>query len=393
MHHPTTDRHDQAGLLGEGDEVQRRHEAARGVDPPDQGFDPGDLAALELDHRLVVEAELLVLERALQVGLEFQALQRGVVHRGLEHLIAALALLLRHVHRDVGVAQQLLGVGHLGALGGDRDADRGPDEDLLAFQAEGRFERLHHAVGDVDGLDAVAPVLEQDRELVPTQPGGGVGGAQAFLDPFAHLAQDLVARGMAQRVVDRLEVVEVHEQHGHRLAVAVLPFDRVRDAVAEQGAVREVRDRVVEGLMRQLLLERLAFADVAGVEHDAAHVAVVQQVGPQGLHREVGPVVVAQAELDEPGVSLGLAERREEGERAHHVVGVDQVRELRAFERFRCEAEHAMRRRARVPDRRVELEHGHDVRGVLHQRGEPSLALLAQQVFGERGALQGQGHL
>ena len=41
-------------------------------------------SGLELDHRLVVEPELVVLERALQVRLQLEAGQRGVVHRGLE---------------------------------------------------------------------------------------------------------------------------------------------------------------------------------------------------------------------------------------------------------------------------------------------------------------------
>ena len=81
---------------------------------------------------------------------------------------------------------------------GDRDADGGPDEDLLALQRERLLEHLHHAVGDVDGLDAFAAVLQQDRELVAAQPRGGVGRAQAFLEPFAHLAQQLVAGGVAR---------------------------------------------------------------------------------------------------------------------------------------------------------------------------------------------------
>ena len=44
-------------------------------------------------------------------------------------------------------------------------------------------------------------------------------------------------------------------------------------------------------------------------------------------------------------------------------------------------------------DGRVELDDGHDVRRVLHERGEPRLALLQQQVLGQRGALQRQRHL
>ena len=56
---------------------------------------------------------------------------------------------------------------------------------------------------------------------------------------------------------------------------------RVLDAVGEQRAVGQVGDRVVERLVGELLLERLALADVAAVEHDAAHVLVVEQVGVQ----------------------------------------------------------------------------------------------------------------
>ena len=46
---------------------------------------------------------------------------------------------------------------------------------------------------------------------------------------------------------------------------------RVLHAVAEQVAVREQRQRVVEGELAQLLLERLALADVAEVERQALH--------------------------------------------------------------------------------------------------------------------------
>ena len=111
------------------------------------------------------------------------------------------------------------------------------------------------ALGHVGGLDALAPVLEQDRELVAAQPGRGVGGAQRLLQPLADLVQQLVAGGVAERVVDGLEVVEVHEQHGDRLVVALLALDRVRDAVPEQRAVREVGDRSRGTPGAQLLLE------------------------------------------------------------------------------------------------------------------------------------------
>ena len=108
LQHPAADRHDQPGLLRERDEVERGHEATRRVVPADERLEPADVAVRELDHRLVVELELVVVERALQVGLELEPADRGLVHLGLEDLVAGLPALLRDVHRDVGVAQERL---------------------------------------------------------------------------------------------------------------------------------------------------------------------------------------------------------------------------------------------------------------------------------------------
>ena len=232
------------------------------MDPPDQRLDAGDASAVELDHRLVVQDELAVLDRPLEVGLQLESLQRRLVHGRLEDLVPALAALLGHVHRDVGVAEQLFGIPGLSLLDhGDPEAR--PDEDLLPLQQERVLEHLHDPIGDVGRLDALAAVLQQDRELVAAQAGRGVGGAKRGLQPLAHLGQQQVAGHVAQGVVDGLEVVEVHEQHRDRLVVALLSIDGVRDAVVEQRPVREARHRVVERLVRELLLEGLALADVA----------------------------------------------------------------------------------------------------------------------------------
>ena len=50
--------HDQPGLLGQRDEVQRRHQPALGVLPADQRLDPGQPAGRQLHGRLVVDGEL-----------------------------------------------------------------------------------------------------------------------------------------------------------------------------------------------------------------------------------------------------------------------------------------------------------------------------------------------
>ena len=104
---------------------------------------------------------------------------------------------------------------------------RRADEDLFVLEVERAFEGVRIRAGDLGCFDPVGGVLEQDSELVAAEAGAGVGGPQARLQPFADLAEQEIAGRMTERVVDRLEVVEIHEQHGDGLAVPGLTFERV----------------------------------------------------------------------------------------------------------------------------------------------------------------------
>ena len=66
------------------------------------------------------------------------------------------------------------------------------------------------------------------------------------------------------------------------------------NAVGEERAIRKTRDRVVERLMRQLVLERLLLADVAAVEDDAADVLLLKKVGLLYLELQPRAVPVSQ---------------------------------------------------------------------------------------------------
>ena len=75
----------------------------------------------QLDDRLVDDPQLAVLDPAPQLVLRAQPEQHALAQHVVEQLEAAAAALLGAVHRRVGVAQQVGGVG-VGAVG-DRDAD------------------------------------------------------------------------------------------------------------------------------------------------------------------------------------------------------------------------------------------------------------------------------
>ena len=188
---------------------------------------------------------------------------------------------------------------------GEADADARARVDLLAVDLELTLERAEDPPRDVRRLLGVLDPVEQDGELVAAEARDGVGRAHRCLEPARDLLQDGVAGRVAEAVVDRLEVVEVDEHDADRRAASDRAHERVLDAVGEQRAVGEVRDGVVERLVRELVLERLPLADVAAVQDDAADVLVLEQVGV--LHLELEPRAVAMPERALDHVRLGAA--------------------------------------------------------------------------------------
>ncbi len=101
-------------------------------------------------------------------------------------------------------------------------------------------------------------VVEEHTELVPSEACRGVGGPHGPSQALGRVHEKLVTGGVPPRVVDDLEVVEIEEEDG-RPGVLVGPaqsVDRRGHPLREEHAVRQSGERVVEGLMPQLLLER-----------------------------------------------------------------------------------------------------------------------------------------
>jgi DNA helicase TIP49 (TBP-interacting protein) len=87
---------------------------------------------------------------------------------------------------------------------------------------------------------------------------------------------------VAEAVVDGLEPVEVEEQNGRLERRARVAVQGVLDTVDEQRPVRQVGEAVVERLVRERFLDRLAVGDVVQVDDDTAHVGVVGEVYDAG---------------------------------------------------------------------------------------------------------------
>ena len=188
--HPRSDGHDQPRLLRQGDEIGRRHQAARRVLPAQQRLERDDLAGPQADEGLVEHPELLALDCKAQIILGLAAGQVAGVHRSLKEANGAALLGLRPVQRHVGMAQQGIRANTVTGADGNADADRrGHLARRGAVQAgHVQLERLGEGGRDPPSYPAGAvrqPGLgHHDRELVRAQPRNQVHLPHAGLHPL-----------------------------------------------------------------------------------------------------------------------------------------------------------------------------------------------------------------
>src|SRR5262249_36846982 len=110
-----------------------------------------------------------------------------------------------------------------------------------------------------------------------TRPCGGRSGERSA----GALGIELVTHGVAERLVDSLEVVEVEEQHAEKLAAAACRLDRAAQAIAEHPAAAEPGQAVVIGQEADLLLGAPALGHVLrrALQFQRAPVLARDQVG------------------------------------------------------------------------------------------------------------------
>ena len=100
--------------------------------------------------------------------------------------------------------------------------------------------------------------------------------ADGRLEPLGQGEQDLVAAGVAEGVVDQLELVQVDEEDGEVGTPLHRHEELALELVVEERAVAEAGERVVVGQPVELGLGRLAVGDVGERAHDHGGVACVR---------------------------------------------------------------------------------------------------------------------
>ena len=250
VEHELRDRVDQPGLLGQRDEVEGRHESARRVTPADQRLDARQRARAHVHLRLVVQHELALRDRTRQLGEQRQPVGVVMVDLGrVDH--AWRAGLLRRVHRDVGTLDEQIDVGPV--LREERHPDARLDVERQAADLERATDRLEDPRKRLIERVEIADARHDEPELVSAEARDGVALANRGLEASRELDEQQVAVVVPERVVDLLEAVEVDQHDAERL---VLDRDRALDPLAEEGAVGEAGQAVVQRLVEVALLAR-----------------------------------------------------------------------------------------------------------------------------------------
>ncbi len=206
---------------------------------------PDDARAVRRDLRLVVQLELVVGDRVAQLLLDKLLHLHRLVDAALEEAVAVAPVVLGLVERAVGELDQARDV--LARHRRERDADGAADVHLGAADADGLAQGLADAPGQRAGLKRRLRLHLDDRELVAAEPRHDVRPAHGVGDAARHLADHLVARPVAERVVHVLELVEVHQHQREAGAVALAARDLFLDAGVEAHLVEQARQVVVAG--------------------------------------------------------------------------------------------------------------------------------------------------
>ena len=332
VQHPRAQRHDEAAAFGHWNELGRRHIAQLGVTPADQRLGTHDLAAVQVDLRLVVEPETPSGQRLAHGVVELHAAaQLGArIAAPLMKAESGAAVVLGFVHGRVGHLQQL--VGTVAVAGVQRNAHAARHREAQVVEQEGALHHLEHASRAAFGASGVG-LMHQQYELVGADAAHGVDLAHRGQQPVGHVGQHAVAQAAAQGVVDVLEAVKVEHQQRERRAVALRQCQRVLDAVEQRAAIGQPGERV--GVREQLdaPVGLDALADVAKRIHPAddlsaaelrqrhalEHAAIGQGDGVGGLLLR-GGIDGGQA----PHIGCRLGHRLQHPTEDRHVVALCQ---------------------------------------------------------------------
>ena len=243
-------------------------------------------------------------------------------HLGREKLHFTASARLGLVQRHFGVALQGLGVGAVFGVHGN--ANTGADVEGIPLEGKRFRQFVDDALDDEVDRRHLRARLDDDVELVGTDPGDGLDLRQHGAQSLAGFLQNLIAGLVAEAFVDRREIVEIDEGEREARSAHLGRLHRIRQKFAEERTVRQAGQRIAVDEEVEPLLGVAAFGNVAmrtahakaspfGIEHRFADV----------LDPALAPLARADAEDDRSALTLGC--RRSVCTPCRQVIGVDDL--------------------------------------------------------------------
>ena len=207
--------------------------------PPDERLDGLDLAGVHPDDRLVVDDDLVLLERLLEVAHDAAVERRA--RRTISSLVSRFVAYIwpsARARSSPGVSPSC------GKSAQPIDASISTRPPSTRYGRRRALRRRPTSAAASSSLDV--PSESTTNSSPPTRATVSMPRTTAC-EPLGDHAQDGVAGLVAADVVDALEPVEVDDEQRERLGRPLGARERLLDPVVEQRAVRQTGERVAEG--------------------------------------------------------------------------------------------------------------------------------------------------
>src|SRR5882672_5614466 len=168
--------------------------------------------------------------------------------------VAAFSRALGVVHGAIGLYQQFVGESlprRIGAAAGD--ADTRADAQPMLRKHFDLADLCHYRFRDRDGIGPVMGYFHEYHELVAADSGESVRLANPASDALGDLLKQAVPCLVPQRVVDRLEAVDVEQEQRHLASVSRGSSEHLRQTLAEIRPVRQLRQLILPGELQHFL--------------------------------------------------------------------------------------------------------------------------------------------
>jgi hypothetical protein len=131
----------------------------------------------------------------------------------------------------------------------------------MPIQLERLCDCLPHALGEKRRVRGLVHRRHDNGELVTPEARDRIGFAGAMAQSVGNHFQELVADGMAKRIIDALEVIEIEAKDGEAFA-ALHSLELVLDPLAQEHAIGQIGQGIMPRHVRDLRFRPLPFRDV-----------------------------------------------------------------------------------------------------------------------------------